>query len=91
MGLKTRSVVGYAPCWAARKSQTLCKRKSGEVCGQRLSAGGFLSPLLCSLFLDELKGGLDENCYYTLGYADDIVFLIRGKLPNPVSEFYSRL
>jgi hypothetical protein len=48
--------------------------------------GGILSPLLWSLFVDELIGRLDGNGYYTLGYADDIAILIRRKFPNTVSE-----
>jgi hypothetical protein len=48
--------------------------------------GGVLSPLLWSLVVDELIGGLNGSGYYTLGYADDIAILIHGKLPNTVSE-----
>ena len=51
--------------------------------------GGVLSPLLWSLVVDELIGGLDRNGYYTQGYADDIALLILGKLPNTVSELLS--
>jgi hypothetical protein len=48
--------------------------------------GGILSPLLSSLVVEELIGGLIENGCYTLGYADDIAILIRRKFPNTVSE-----
>jgi hypothetical protein len=48
--------------------------------------GGVLSPLLWSLVVNELVEGLNGSGYYTLGYADDIAILIRGKFPNTVSE-----
>jgi hypothetical protein len=38
------------------------------------------------LVVDELIRGLNGNSYYTLGYADDVAILIRGKSPNTVSE-----
>jgi hypothetical protein len=37
--------------------------------------------------VDELIEGLNENGYNTLGYADDIVILVSGKLTYTVSEF----
>ena len=52
-------------------------RNSGRACGQGLSAGGVLSPLLWSLVLDELVG-LNENGYNQLEYADDIAILVSG-------------
>jgi hypothetical protein len=48
--------------------------------------GGILSPLLWSLVVDELIGGLRGNGHYTLEYADDIAILMCGKFPNTVSE-----
>jgi hypothetical protein len=47
---------------------------------------GILLPLLWSLVVDKLIGGLNGNGYYTLGYADDIAIPIHGKFPNTVSE-----
>jgi hypothetical protein len=47
---------------------------------------GDLSPLLRSLVVDELTGGLNGNGCYTLGYAVDVATLITGILPNTVSE-----
>jgi hypothetical protein len=48
--------------------------------------GGVLSPLLWSLVVDDLLWGLNNNGYYTVGYADDIAILINGKFPQTVSE-----
>ena len=48
--------------------------------------GGILSPLLCSLVVDELIEGLNENGCYTLGYADGIATVISRKFSNTVSE-----
>jgi hypothetical protein len=51
-----------------------------------LSAGGVLSPLLWSLFVDGLLRELNEGGYYAIGYADYIAILINGKFPQTVSE-----
>jgi hypothetical protein len=48
--------------------------------------GGVLSPLLWSLVVDDLLWGLNNNGYYTVGYADDIAILINGKFPQTVTE-----
>jgi hypothetical protein len=56
------------------------------VCGQGLSEGGVLSPLLWSLVVDELVQGLNENGYNTLGYAADIAILVSRKFPYTVSR-----
>jgi hypothetical protein len=48
--------------------------------------GGVLSRLLWSLLMDDLLWGLDNNGYYTVGYADDIAILINGKFPQTVSD-----
>jgi hypothetical protein len=45
-----------------------------------------LSPLLWSLVVDDLLWGLNDDGYYTLGYADDIAILIHGKFLTTVSE-----
>jgi hypothetical protein len=63
---------------------------SGETLGatapRGCPQGGVLSPLLWSLLMDDLLWGLDNNGYYTVGYADDIAVLINGKFPQTVSE-----
>jgi hypothetical protein len=48
--------------------------------------GDVLLPMMWSLVVDELTGGLNENECYILGYADDIAILICGKFLNMVSE-----
>jgi hypothetical protein len=48
--------------------------------------GCVLSPLLYSLAVDEHLWELNDNDYYTVGYADDILILINGKFPRTVSE-----
>ena len=48
--------------------------------------GDVLSPLLWSLVVDELIGGLGKNGYCTLGFVDGIAILICGKF----SEHYLR-
>jgi ribonuclease HI len=41
--------------------------------------GGVLSPLLWNLVIDELLSKLNNNGYWTIGYADDLVIIIRGR------------
>ena len=48
--------------------------------------GGVLSPLLWNLTMDELLWDLNEAGYYSIGFADDIAIIIRGKFPSTVSE-----
>ena len=48
--------------------------------------GGVLLLLLWSLVADELTEGLNENCYNTRGYADDIAILVSGKFQYTVPE-----
>jgi hypothetical protein len=86
MDLKTRSVVGSAPCWAAGKSQSRKQEKLEGPVARGRSPESVLSPLLWSLVVDKLIGGLEGNGYYTLGYADDIVFHTCEKFLNIVSE-----
>jgi hypothetical protein len=47
-----------------------------------------LWPLLCSLVVDELIRGLNENGCYKLRYTDDIAILISEKFPNTISELF---
>ena len=44
--------------------------------------GGILSPLLWNLTLDELLWDLNEAGYYSIGFAEDIAIVIRGKFPS---------
>jgi hypothetical protein len=48
--------------------------------------GEVLSPLLWSLVVDDLIWGVNNDGYYTVGYANDIAFPINGKFPHTVSE-----
>ena len=48
--------------------------------------GNVLSPLLLNLNVDELLWNLNEPGYYSIGFADDIAIIIRGKFPRTVSE-----
>jgi len=48
--------------------------------------GGVLSPLLWNLTVDQLLWDLNEAVYYSIGFADDIAIIIRGKFPGTVSE-----
>ena len=64
----------------------ICRRNSGGICGQVLSTGGILLPLLWSLVVDELIRGLSENGCNTIGYADDIAILICGTFLHTILE-----
>jgi len=78
-------------CWwigstlGGRKIKATLAGEAGSVargCPQE----GILLALLWSLFVDELIKGLKENGCYTLGYAEDIVTIIRGEFLNTTSE-----
>jgi hypothetical protein len=72
------------------ESRNISATLSGETLGattvRRCPQGGVLSPLLWSLLVDDLLWELNNNGYYTVGYADDIAVLINGKFPQAVSE-----
>jgi ribonuclease HI len=44
--------------------------------------GGVLSPLLWNIIVDTLLDGLCEQGFQSIGFADDIVILVRGKFPR---------
>jgi Reverse transcriptase (RNA-dependent DNA polymerase). len=48
--------------------------------------GGILSPLLWNVTVDKLLWDLNEAGYYSIGFADYIAIIIRGKFPSTVSE-----
>jgi len=52
--------------------------------------GCILWPLMLSLVVDELVGGLNENGCYTLRYADDIAILC-GKIQNTILELLQKV
>jgi hypothetical protein len=61
------------------RSSTLSGETLGATTARGCLQGGVLSPLLWSLVVDDLLWGLNDNGYYTVGYADDIAILINGK------------
>jgi hypothetical protein len=75
---------------AMLESRTITATLSGETLGASASRGcpqgGVLSPLLWSLVVDDLLWGLNDDGYYTVGYADDIAILIHEKFLTTVSE-----
>ena len=48
--------------------------------------GGVLSPLLWNLTLDSLIRKLNSLHFYTVGYADDLVILVKGKHVNVLCD-----
>ncbi|VEN55699.1 unnamed protein product [Callosobruchus maculatus] len=52
--------------------------------------GGVISPLLWNLVVDELISLLDNDGHRTLGYADDLVILERGKFNSTVRDKMQR-
>ncbi|XP_062710910.1 uncharacterized protein LOC134288974 [Aedes albopictus] len=52
--------------------------------------GGVLSPLLWSLVVDDLLRSLKEKGFEVVGFADDIVIIVRGKYDETVSERMQR-
>ena len=48
--------------------------------------GGVLSPLLWSLVVDDLLNSLEEKGFEVVGFADDVVIIVRGKYDSVVSD-----
>lgn len=48
--------------------------------------GGVLSPLLWSLVVDDLLNKLTDDGFEVIGFADDLVILVRGKFDLTISE-----
>ena len=48
--------------------------------------GGVLSPLLWSLVVDELLTQLESQGYEVIGFADDIVVIVRGKYEHVIKD-----
>jgi hypothetical protein len=71
--------------WQEYHSHACRENLKGSVARSCLQRGVLL-PLLWSLVVDKLTGGLNVNGCYTLVYADDIAIHIRGKFPNTISE-----
>lgn len=49
--------------------------------------GGVLFHLFLNFFVDKIITHLNDQDYYTQGYADNLVILIRGKHPRIISKF----
>lgn len=56
--------------------------RSSKGCPQR----GLLSPLLSSLVIDELLRNLTDQGFEVIGYADDVVTVVREKNNNTISD-----
>lgn len=48
--------------------------------------GGVLSPLLWSLVIDKLLTNLENQGYEVIGFADDLVIIVRGKVDSILSD-----
>jgi ribonuclease HI len=48
--------------------------------------GGVTSPLLWSLVVDDLLNLLESEGFEVIGYADDIVLMVRGKVESTISS-----
>jgi hypothetical protein len=64
---------------------TLLGKTSRASMARECLQGGVLSLLLWSLVVDEHLWELNDNYYYTVGYAADTVILINRKFPQTVS------
>ena len=71
-----------------------CRRISSELgeSGMTVEAtrgcpqGRVLSPLMWSLVVNDLLYELESNGFESVGYADDLVIMIRGKDDRTISE-----
>jgi hypothetical protein len=75
------------------ESRNISATLSGEAQRATTAGGcsqvGVLSPLLWSLFVDDLWGPNNNGCY-TAGYADDIAILFNGKFPSDCQRPYKQ-
>jgi hypothetical protein len=62
------------------------KREFGKTAARGYPQEGMLPPLLWNLVVDDILWTLNNNGYYTVGYALEIAILINGKFPQTVSE-----
>jgi hypothetical protein len=67
-------------------STTLSGEELGADAVRGFPQGGVLSPLLCSLLVDDLLWELNSNGYYTVRHADDVAIIVNGKFLQAVSE-----
>jgi hypothetical protein len=72
------------------KSRSMVVTLSGETLEVAATSGcpqlGVLSPMMWSLVMNGLLEEPNENGYYAIGYADDIVILINGNFPSIISD-----
>jgi Reverse transcriptase (RNA-dependent DNA polymerase) len=66
----------------ARLEQDEIAIKTTKGCPQ----GGVLSPLLWSFVIDNLLIELEQQGYEVLGFADDLVIIVRGKVDSLISD-----
>ena len=67
---------------SASLGESTLKVKTVKGCPQ----GGVLSPLLWSLVVDDLLENLHLLGFEVIGFADDVVIIVRGKFDNIISE-----
>lgn len=67
-------------------TMNLCGETLGVTTARGCPQGGVLSPLLWNLVVDTLLCALNGNGYFSVGFADDIAIIIRGKFPLIVSQ-----
>lgn len=85
----------FDPCIATWVHAMLANRQiSSELSGSCVTVkatrgcpqGGVLSPLLWSLVVDELLDNLERRGFEVVGYADDVVIIVRGKFEDVIFE-----
>lgn len=85
----------FDPCIATWVHAMLANRQiSSELGGSCVTVkatrecpqGGVLSPLLWSLVVDELLDSLERRGFEVVGYADDVVIIVRGKFEDVIFE-----
>lgn len=86
---------GFNICIVTWISEMLSKREiSAELGSSSISVravkgcpqGGVLSPLLWSLVVDDLLTKLESQGFEVIGFADDIVIIIRGKYDDIITN-----
>lgn len=86
--LMTRGVAGTVTRWiqAALMSRTAEAQGISVKTTRGCPQGGVLSPLLWSLVVDELLQILTDEGIMCVGYADDVVVVVRGRCDSTLCE-----
>ena len=72
-------ITGWVKNMLSKRTVRFAEGTSAAIVARGCPQGGVLSPLLWNLVINDLITQLNANHFYTIGYADDLAILIRGR------------